>query len=109
MKKREFLRLKKMIKKYICTSLQEVIQFGMPITILVDSGATHSFVDPKIVKQVRLEIQEHSVLEVSVANGERMYCNQVCRKLRWFMQGHQFEYDLRVLKLGGCDMILGGD
>ena len=38
-----------------------------------------------------------------------MFSNQGCRKFEWKMQGTTFEFDIRLLKLGGCDMVLGVD
>ncbi|KAF9619056.1 hypothetical protein IFM89_004414 [Coptis chinensis] len=47
--------------------------------------------------------------EVQVANGERTMSKAMCTQLKWEMQGHSFEEDIRLLPLGRCDMVLGGD
>ncbi|XP_019184593.1 PREDICTED: uncharacterized protein LOC109179543 [Ipomoea nil] len=65
-----------------------------PITILVNSGSTHSFIDPKVLARLRIVPKEARPLKVTVANG---------------VQNEVFVKDLRVFKLGGCDMVLGVD
>ncbi|XP_019166953.1 PREDICTED: uncharacterized protein LOC109162723 [Ipomoea nil] len=79
------------------------------VVILVDSGSTHSFLDPKLLTQLRIEPERTQVLNVTVANGEQMRCDTICKKLRWQIQKEDFEKDFRLLKLGGCDMVLGMD
>lgn len=32
-----------------------------------------------------------------------------CKTFQWSSQGHKFEAELRILPLGGCDIILGHD
>lgn len=46
---------------------------------------------------------------VTVANGARTTSIGVCKQLQWHMQGHDFVGDLRLLPLGGCDIVLGAD
>ncbi|XP_019163173.1 PREDICTED: uncharacterized protein LOC109159525 [Ipomoea nil] len=80
-----------------------------PITILVDCGSTHSFIDPRILVQLRITPEKARGLIVTVANGEIMSCDSVCCGLKWQVQDETFERDLIVLRLGGCDMVLGMD
>ncbi|XP_019170443.1 PREDICTED: uncharacterized protein LOC109166012 [Ipomoea nil] len=79
------------------------------VIILVDSGSTHSFVDPKVLDQKGIVAEKTENLKVTVANGESMGCDSVCKGLEWQVQKEQFKKDLRVLKLGGCDIVLGMD
>jgi len=44
-----------------------------------------------------------------VANCNQMFSHYKCAGFQWFMQGQEFSMDLRVLELGGCDMVLGVD
>lgn len=34
-------------------------------------------------------------------------CRVVCRNFVWKMQGYEFNTDVFLLRLGGCDMVLG--
>lgn len=79
------------------------------IIVLIDSGSTHSFVDPMLVHQLKLPTEAAPNLTVTVANGEKLSCDQVCKGLQWEIHGEIFEKDCRMLKLGGCDIVLGMD
>ena len=41
----------------------------LPLTILIDSGSTHNFIDPRIAKQADCFIHPCSSFEVMIANG----------------------------------------
>lgn len=81
----------------------------LAITILVDSGNTHSFIDPKLLIQMRITPEKANSLVVTIANGNKLNCDSICSGLKWQVQNEMFEKDFRVLKLGGCDMVLGMD
>ncbi|XP_019238918.1 PREDICTED: uncharacterized protein LOC109218971 [Nicotiana attenuata] len=81
-----------------------------PVMVLIDSGATHSFVDPRVIKQLRLNmVPTDRIMNVKVANGQIMKCNQRCSKFSWTMNGEAFVWDLNVLGAGGSDIVLGMD
>ncbi|XP_026459657.1 uncharacterized protein LOC113360357 [Papaver somniferum] len=80
-----------------------------PLTILIDSGSTHSFLDPAAAARCGGNLVPTASLLVSVANGNKMVSNAKCPSFQWQMQGHQFQFDMRLLTLGGCDMVLGVD
>lgn len=82
---------------------------GKSLTVLIDTGATHTFLDPRVATDAGFELQEATVMEVAVANGSKMFSHQLCVEFTWEMQGTKFTYNPRILKLGGCDMVLGGD
>ena len=48
-------------------------------------------------------------LSVTVANGSRVLSKTAWLGFCWTMQGETFEADLRLLKLGGCQIVLGVD
>lgn len=79
------------------------------IIVLVDSGSTHSFLDPALALNLNLPLEEALALTVTIANGDKMACNKICRQLIWLMQGEELQKDFRMLRLGGCDMVLGMD
>lgn len=80
------------------------------MTILIDSGSTHSFIDPHTVKLLRLPVQPmRSPMRVRVANGQLMSCQFESPSFGWKMQDEQFHFKFRLMKIGGCDMILGMD
>lgn len=81
------------------------------IMILIDTGSTHSFLNPEIVQDMGLKCAQTSPVQVTVANGDEMICDVVCPKFKWTVQGETFEKDMMLLKMNGCmcDMVLGMD
>lgn len=78
------------------------------ITVLVDTGSTHSFLDVGTAKRLGYEL-EYITLMVIVADGEKLECNTKYPKLEWEMGKCRFSSAMRVLRLGGCDMVVGVD
>ncbi|KAL2505089.1 Uncharacterized protein Adt_20710 [Abeliophyllum distichum] len=79
------------------------------ISILIDSGSTHSFVDEGLISQLKYNTNQSKSLTVTVANGEKLQSNAICRPLVWRMRGLEYQFKMRTLKLGGSDMVLGVD
>lgn len=77
------------------------------LTILIDSGATHNFIDPNTVKRLGFQEECSTPLTVTVADGYRLLSGTICSNLGWNMQGHKLNGNLRVLPLGGYDIVLG--
>ena len=51
----------------------------MSVNCMLDSGATHSFVHPRIVQMTESQPSEGGVLTVTVANGSKTLCeDDVC-------------------------------
>lgn len=76
------------------------------ITILVDSGSTHNFIDPMMIRKASVPTQSDSVFEVMVANGERLKGNGFCRDVLIQSQGVPIRADFFLLSLGGYDAVL---
>ena len=49
----------------------------MSVNCMLDSGATHSFVHPRIVQMMEVQPSEGAVLTVTVANGTKVLFNDV--------------------------------
>lgn len=79
------------------------------LAILVDTGSTHIFLDPHTARRLGCEIVSTASLSVTVADGSRVNCNYKCPNFQWEMGAHHFLFDMRILKLGGCDIVLGVD
>ena len=77
------------------------------ITILVDSGSTHNFLDPETAKFTGVEVEETDVLWVTVGGGDKINSQAKCKAFSWAMQGVEFSTEMRLLTLGGCDAVLG--
>ena len=46
-------------------------------------------------------------MKVVIVDGTRITNDVICRQLTWNMQRKEFQADLRLIPLGGCDMVLG--
>lgn len=79
------------------------------LAVLIDSDNTHSFLNKAIVVDLNCKMTDTVPLSVTVANGNKMYSHHKCCNFTWVMQGVEFMADLRVLELGGCDIVLGVD
>jgi len=79
------------------------------LSILVDSGSTHSFINELTVVETGYQSCYVQPIRVTVADGNYVYCNSRCPQFTWKMGSKTFVEDLRILKLGGCDVILGND
>ena len=77
------------------------------IVVLIDSGNTHSFLDKTTAHSLQCNLQETPLLSMLIANGTKMVSQLKCREFKWLMSGCKFSADLRILKLGGCHVVLG--
>ncbi|KAL2497856.1 Uncharacterized protein Adt_23406 [Abeliophyllum distichum] len=68
---------------------------GNPISILIDSWSTHSFIDERLVKSLGYTYDHSKPLAVTVANGQKLESGSFCPPLIWQIQGMEFQYKLR--------------
>jgi hypothetical protein len=57
----------------------------------------------------RLKSQQCQLVTFATADGSPMESAAMIPQFTWFMQGHTFKYDARVLPLKCYDVILGAD
>ena len=77
---------------------------GVSVNCMLDSGATHSFVRPRIVQMTEAQPSEGAVLTVTVANGGKMLCNDIrSLDLTFTAEGgdHQVTVSLQLYVLDG--------
>ncbi|XP_040381702.1 uncharacterized protein LOC121054888 [Oryza brachyantha] len=82
---------------------------GIELLMLVDSGSTHSFLDKQLADQLKGLTLLPAAVMVKVADGGEMNCTHYLPQCEWWLQGHQFQNDFKVLPLSGYDAILGMD
>ena len=79
----------------------------LPLTILIDFGSTHNFIDPQIAKQADSFVHSCSIFKFMVANGSTLpykgKCCNVCISIGYY----NLRSNMFVMPLGGCDVILG--
>jgi hypothetical protein len=82
---------------------------GVQVTILVDSGSSHSFLSSNISQSLSGFSQMKQPVCVQVANGGTLTCASELLQASWQVQGYQFVSDFKVLSLPYYDIILGMD
>jgi hypothetical protein len=91
-------------------TLKLLAQIGKhQVLILVDSGSVGTFVNETLVTHLKLPTVPCDASTIRAANGGLMLCDQRVPQLKWFVQGHTFVSDARVLPLKCYDLILGED
>lgn len=78
-----------------------------PVIILIDSGSTHNFLNPVVAKRTSCLVEQTNHFSVTAADGAQITSSAICKKMQWVMYGTIFEADMRLLPLGGCDLVLG--
>jgi len=89
------------------TFLLETDVAGVPITALVDSGSTHTFMATSTAARLGLSPEPLSGVHVKVANGERLQSSGICRAVRVIISGEPFNINVFVIPLEGYKLVLG--
>lgn len=79
------------------------------LTILIDSGSTHNFLQPRVAQFLHLPVETTQPLRVLVGNGSVLDCNQRCTDTQLSIQGHSFPVTFHLLHISGADIVLGID
>ncbi|XP_074374278.1 uncharacterized protein LOC141714672 [Apium graveolens] len=78
--------------------------------VLIDSGATRSFISKSFVDKLNFETQlMQEPLSIILANQDRVYVNHICPYCAIEIAGHVFPTNLIPFQLGEFDVILGMD
>jgi hypothetical protein len=83
---------------------------NQPFTILIDSGASHSYIDPREVEKLHLSRRKHekSCL-VQLAIGTKRKVTELVKSCPVDMNGMSTKDELNVLPLGSYDYLIGMD
>jgi hypothetical protein len=81
-----------------------------PFTILIDSGASHSYIDPRVVESLQLSRrkQERSWL-VQLAIGSKRNFTELVKSCPVDMKGLSTKDELNIFPLGSYDCLIGMD
>jgi hypothetical protein len=81
-----------------------------PLIILIDSGASHSYVDPRVVKSLRLSRRKHvKSWLVQLATGTKRKVTELVKSCSVDMNGLSTKAELNILPLGSYDCLIGMD
>lgn len=78
-----------------------------PVSVLIDSGSTHNFVQDRIAKQLGLPLESNHSFQVLVGNGEQLPCSSFSPQIPLQLDSHKFLVDIFVLPLSGAELVLG--
>ena len=82
----------------------------VPVTVLFDAGATHSFVNPVAAARMDCKFENLEIpLDVTTPIGSIYRVNQIARNCTITILGRLFLGDLILLGIQGYDVILGID
>jgi len=83
---------------------------AIPVIVLFDAGATHSFINPDTASRMDCECTELDVqLHVTTPVGSIYHTERVARNCAIIISGRLFQGDLILLGIRGYDVILGMD
>ena len=80
-----------------------------PIVILIDLGASHRYIDPKMVESLHLPRSKHGTWLVQLATGAKIKFNEMVKSCLMDMNGLNTKADLNILPLGSYDCLIGMD
>jgi hypothetical protein len=81
-----------------------------PLVILIDSGASHSYVDPRVVEGLNLMKRKHEKpWLVQLATGTKRKVTELVKSCSVDMKGMSTKAELNILPLGSYDFLIGMD
>ncbi|XP_062073590.1 uncharacterized protein LOC133777856 [Humulus lupulus] len=78
-----------------------------PVTVLIDSGATHNFVSKDLVNAVKLPVTETTAYGVLLGTGGRVRTEGLCKNVELDLGSLRVVTDFLPLELGGSRCYLG--
>jgi hypothetical protein len=82
----------------------------LPLIILIDSGASHSYVDPRVVESLHLSRSKHEKSWlVQLAIGTKRKVTELVKSCSVDMGGLSTKDELNILPLGSYDCLIGMD
>ncbi|KAD4585733.1 hypothetical protein E3N88_23334 [Mikania micrantha] len=80
---------------------------GIPISLMVDSGATHNFISRRLVMALGLCASSFSGIHITLGDGYSVFVKDQCLQLPISIGSFQFLIDVLVFDTGNLDLILG--
>jgi hypothetical protein len=83
---------------------------NQPFIILIDSGASHSYIDPRVVESLHLSRRKHEKSWlVQLAIGTKRKVTELVTSCPVDMKGLSMKAKLNILPLGSYDILIGMD
>lgn len=81
--------------------------YNQEVTILIDNGSSHNFINSIIAERLQLPCSSIEAFDVKVASGETLSCSEVYCNVPIKIQEIHIHVDLFALPLVGLDIVLG--
>nr|GFA37929.1 hypothetical protein [Tanacetum cinerariifolium] len=85
---------------------EELIQDSPHISLNAING-TSIYKTMRISGHVGCQLVSICPLQVEVAGGNKMICKYMCKGFTWRCRDVEFQSDVMIIPLGGCEMVLG--
>jgi len=83
---------------------------NQPFTILIDSGDSHSYIDPRVVESLHLSISRHEKYWlVQLAIGTKRKVIEFVKSCPVEMNGLSTKAELKIMPLGSYNYLIGMD
>jgi hypothetical protein len=90
-------------KPYMCWGILR----NKSVTVLIDEGNTHNFIDQAVVSKFGLLVNCSKQFNVMVATWKKITCNGQCQCLTLNIQGQTITVNYYILPITVCQLILG--
>jgi hypothetical protein len=94
------------VQKFSTFRIRGVLQ-GQRVTVLIDGGASHNFIDVSLVNMRHLPTVEFEGFLVEVAGGHTMPCDRYIPLMSLTLGRHNLTQDFYVMDLPDTNVILG--
>lgn len=80
---------------------------GIPIVVLVDSGASHNFISRKLVNALGLSSQCFSGINIKLGDGHKVFVTEKCVQFHIWIGDCEFTLDALLFDMDHLDLVLG--
>ncbi|MCI23956.1 RNA-directed DNA polymerase (Reverse transcriptase), partial [Trifolium medium] len=80
---------------------------GVPVLILIDSGATHNFISCPLVHKMNWNVEETLSMNIKLGDGSCSRTKGSCVDMGVNIEGVSFVLNAHLFDLGVVDMVLG--
>jgi hypothetical protein len=77
------------------------------VTLLIDSGSIHNFINYKLAKDLNCIVYLTPEFQVMIADGCTINCSGKCHSIKLNMGEYLLDSPMIAIKMGGVDVVLG--
>ena len=80
---------------------------NMKVTVLIDSGSTHNFIDSRVAKQLNIFIYHTASFQVSIPRNKTTLCHDKFHKVELSINNYKLKLPMYAMEIRGFDIGLG--